>query len=65
MNDADRKAWLARHGINTEVATDEHGNHQLVVDEAGMRQIADLAPDPERAHALIDQWLVEADNRHA
>lgn len=61
MNDADRKAWLAHHGINTHLETDEHGNPQLVIDETGMRQIADLAPNPVRAHAILDQLLAEAD----
>ncbi|MEU9444630.1 hypothetical protein AB0D42_27865 [Streptomyces sp. NPDC048304] len=61
MNDADRKAWCARHSITTHLVTDDHGTPQLVVDEAGMRAIADLAPNPDRAHALLDQWFAEAD----
>ncbi|MER6125258.1 hypothetical protein ABT173_21995 [Streptomyces sp. NPDC001795] len=58
MNDADRKAFLARHGIDTTTVTDRHGSW-LAVDEAGLRQLADLAPDPQAAHALVDQWLAE------
>lgn len=58
MNDADRKAWLARHGINTHTVADDTGTH-LAVDEDGMRALADLAPDPEQAHALIDQILTD------
>ncbi|MEU2924173.1 hypothetical protein ABZ636_03800 [Streptomyces sp. NPDC007251] len=61
MNDADRRAWCTQHGINTEIITDQNGQPQLVVDEEGMRRIADLAPNPHQAHALIDQWLAEAD----
>jgi hypothetical protein len=63
MNDADCKAFCARHGINTELIIDEHGNPQLVIDESGMRRVADLAPDPDHAHALVDQWLTEAERR--
>lgn len=65
MNDADAKAFCARHGINTRTHTYEDGTTRVAIDEDGMRQLADLAPDPETAHALVDQWLAEADARHA
>jgi hypothetical protein len=61
MNDADAKAWCAAHGIDTQPVTGEDGTTLLTIDEEGMRQIADLAPNPARAHALIDQWITEAD----
>lgn len=60
-SDADTKAFCARHNINTETIIDDNGTRQLVVDETGMRQLADLAPNPTQAHALLDQMLAQAD----
>ncbi|AVH59966.1 MULTISPECIES: hypothetical protein [Streptomyces] len=60
MNDADIKAFCAAHNIKTEIVTDPSGASQLAVNEDGMRQLADLAPDPVRAHALVDQLLTDA-----
>lgn len=64
MNDADRKAWLAHHGIDTITVTDETGTTHQLLDETGMRALADSAPNPVRAHALVDQLLADARERH-
>lgn len=53
--DADLKAWCAARGINTIVH-----NGQLALTGDAMRQMADHAPDPVRAHAILDQLLAQA-----
>ncbi|EST18922.1 hypothetical protein [Streptomyces roseochromogenus] len=39
--------------------TDENGATHQLLDEDSMRRLADIAPDPMRAHALVDQILAE------
>ena len=58
MTDADLKAWCAQHGINT-VTHDG----QICLDLDGMRAMADHAPNPARAHAILDQMLTETHDR--
>ncbi|WP_369394516.1 hypothetical protein AB5J72_48590 [Streptomyces sp. CG1] len=61
MNDADRKAFLTRHDIDTITVTDENGATQHLLDEDGMRRLADIVPiGPAAAHALVDRWLATA-----
>lgn len=57
MNRADSRAFCAAHGINTDIVTGDDGQPLLTTDETGMRQLADLAPDPVSAHAYVDQLL--------
>lgn len=65
MTDADAKAVCAALGIETNTITDTFGRSHVVVDEAGMRKLADHAPiGAPAAHALVDQILAAArDNR--
>lgn len=57
-DDADIEAFCARQGINTQIVDGE-----LTVDEEGMRQFADLALNPVRAHEILDQLLADAHSR--
>ncbi|WP_327268781.1 hypothetical protein OG233_13985 [Streptomyces sp. NBC_01218] len=64
MTDADAKAICAALGVNTKTITDAFGRAQTVIDEAGMRKLADHAPiGATAAHALTDQLLATARSR--
>lgn len=61
ITDADAKAICAALGIDTKVITDTFGRQLVVVDEAGMRKLADHAPiGPAAGHAIADQLLARA-----
>ncbi|MDX2839495.1 hypothetical protein PV377_10980 [Streptomyces ipomoeae] len=58
LTDADVKAICAHLGIETKTITDTFGRTHVVVDEAGMRKLADHAPiGREAAHAKVDQMF--------
>jgi hypothetical protein len=52
--DADLKAWCAAHGINVILH-----DGRLSLDGEAMRRMADHAPDPDRAHAVLDRLFTE------
>lgn len=61
FTDADVKAICAQLGINTRTVTDTFGRSQVVIDEAGMRKLADYAPiGATAAHAMVDQVTAAA-----
>lgn len=61
FTDADAKAICAELGIETRTITDAFGRSHVVVDEAGMRKLADYAPiGATTAHAMVDQLLAAA-----
>lgn len=60
FTEADAKAVCAALGIETTTITDAFGRTHTVVDEAGMRKLADHAPNPARSHALVDQLTAAA-----
>ncbi|GAA4999612.1 hypothetical protein [Streptomyces siamensis] len=58
LTDADVKAICAELGIETKTITDTFGRTRAVVDEAGMRKLADHAPiGAVAAHAKVDQMF--------
>ncbi|MEV6546400.1 hypothetical protein [Streptomyces sp. NPDC051665] len=58
LTDADVKALCARLDIETKTITDTFGRTHVVVDEAGMRKLADHAPiGAVAAHAKVDQMF--------
>ncbi|MFF1321467.1 hypothetical protein ACFVZZ_18875 [Streptomyces chartreusis] len=60
FTDADAKAICAAAGVDTKTVTDTFGRTHVVIDEAGMRKLAALAPDPVRSNALVDQIVAGA-----
>lgn len=64
LTDADAKAICAAAGVDTKTVTDTFGRTLTVIDEAGMRKLAALAPDPVRSQALVDQIMTAARNAH-
>jgi hypothetical protein len=61
ITDADAKAICAALGIESKVITDTFGRTHVVVDEAGMRKLADHAPiGAAAAHAKVDQIFAAA-----
>lgn len=61
FTDADAKAVCAELGIETKTITDTFGRTHVVVDEAGMRKLADHAPmGSSAAHARVDQIMAAA-----
>jgi hypothetical protein len=61
FSNADVMAICARLGIETRVITDTFGRPLVVIDEAGMRKLADHAPiGATAAHATVDQLLAAA-----
>lgn len=60
FTDADAKAVCAALGIETKTIT-INGKSHVVVDEAGMRKLADHAPiGREAGHALVDRLIAAA-----
>ena len=58
LTDADVKALCAELGIETKTITDTFGRTHVVVDEVGMRKLADHAPiGAVAAHAKVDQMF--------
>jgi hypothetical protein len=58
LTDADVKALCAELSIETKTITDTFGRTHVVVDEAGMRKLADHAPiGAVAAHAKVDQMM--------
>lgn len=58
FTDADAKALCAELGIETKTITDTFGRTLTVIDEAGMRKLADHAPmGAPAAHAKVDQMF--------
>jgi hypothetical protein len=58
LSDADIKALCAALDIETKTITDTFGQTHIVVDEVGMRKLADHAPiGREAAHAKVDQMF--------
>ena len=64
LTDADAKAICAAAGVDTKTITDTFGRTLVVIDEAGMRRLAALAPDPVRSQALVDQIVGAAREAH-
>ncbi|BBA99249.1 hypothetical protein RVR_5788 [Actinacidiphila reveromycinica] len=63
MSNADVMALCARLGIETKTITDTFGRTLIVINEAGMRKLADSAPIGSAAgHAIVDQVLAAARN---
>ncbi|MFJ3021459.1 hypothetical protein ACIPH4_10975 [Streptomyces tendae] len=63
MTNAELQAYYAGHGIETELSVDDNGDEQVVITtEEGLRKMADISPDPTRAHAMVDQLLAAADD---
>lgn len=60
-NAADAKAICAHLGIETRTVTDGTGQSHILVDEEGMRRLADSALiGRAAAHAFVDQLLAAA-----
>lgn len=57
ITDADAKAICAALGINTRTITDTFGRTMTVIDEAGMRKLAEHSPNPDRGLVLVDQIM--------
>jgi hypothetical protein len=58
MTDDEIKAMCAELGVETKTITDTFGQTHVVVDEAGMRKLADHAPiGATAAHAKVDQMF--------
>ncbi|MEU9894263.1 hypothetical protein ACIBCS_27920 [Streptomyces phaeochromogenes] len=58
LSDADVKAICAALDIETKTITDTFGQTLIVIDEAGMRKLADHAPiGAPAAHAKVDQMM--------
>lgn len=58
FTDADAKAICAALGVETKTITDTFGRTHVVIDEAGMRKLADHAPiGAVAAHAKVDQMM--------
>lgn len=65
FTDADAKAICAALGIDTKTITDTFGRTHVVIDEAGMRKLADHAPIGAAAgHAITDQITAAARTAH-
>ncbi|KIF69226.1 hypothetical protein HY68_12540 [Streptomyces sp. AcH 505] len=61
LTDADAKAICAQLGIDTKTVTDAFGRTLVLINEAGMRKLADHAPiGPTTAHAMVDQMFAAA-----
>lgn len=61
ITDADAKALCAALGIETKTITDTFGRTHTVINEAGMRKLADHAPiGAPAAHAKVDQMFAAA-----
>lgn len=64
LTDADAKALCARLGIETKTITID-GQPRVVINEAGMRKLADHAPiGSPAAHAMVDQAMAAAHEQH-
>ncbi|MCX4576556.1 hypothetical protein OHB41_25955 [Streptomyces sp. NBC_01571] len=58
FTDVDAKALCDELGVETKTITDTFGRTHLVIDEAGMRKLADHAPiGAVAAHAKVDQMF--------
>ncbi|QQM41990.1 hypothetical protein [Streptomyces liliifuscus] len=65
FTDADAKALCAELGIETKTVTDTFGRTLLVINEAGMRKLADHSPyGAPAAHAKVDQIFAAARDAH-
>ncbi|MFJ8349729.1 hypothetical protein ACIQ9J_25875 [Streptomyces sp. NPDC094153] len=65
FTDADTKAICALLGIETKTVTDTSGRTLTVIDETGMRKLADHAPvGATAAHAMVDQFMAAARTEH-
>ena len=65
FTDADAKAICAELGIETKTITDTFGRTHVVINEAGMRKLADFAPiGATAAHARVDQIMAAARDAH-
>jgi hypothetical protein len=64
FTDADAKAICAAAGVDTKTITDTFGRTHTVIDEAGMRRLAALAPDPVRSQMLVDQIVAATRGAH-
>lgn len=61
MSNADVMALCARLGIETKTVTDTFGRTHALINQAGMRKLADHAPiGAPAAHAMVDQLLAAA-----
>ena len=60
LTDADAKAICAALGVDTKTITDTFGRTLTVIDEAGMRKLADHSPNPARGNALVDEIMAAA-----
>ncbi|MFD5227419.1 hypothetical protein ACFWJ5_02530 [Streptomyces qaidamensis] len=64
FTDADIKTICAALDIDTKTITDASGRTRVVVDEAGIRKLADHAPiGATAAHAMVDQFTAAARTR--
>lgn len=58
FTDADAKAVCAALGIETKTITDTFGRTHVVINEAGMRKLAEHSPmGAAAAHAKVDQMF--------
>lgn len=65
FTDADAKAICAELGIETKTITDTFGRTHTVIDEAGLRKLAEYSPmGSVAAHAKVDQIFAAARDAH-
>ena len=65
FTDADAKAMCDELGIETKTVTDTFGRTLLVIDEAGLRKLAEHSPmGPVAANARVDQIFAAARDAH-